>query len=103
MTEIEVKDGNKTTNLCFTDDILSFGVKKKNFAATSKAISIPARNILSIILDKTNVIIKALVPKGKLNLKLKTYSFGAIDEEAAQSWIKTIDLAAYKGINLYRK
>src|ERR1043165_4540394 len=103
MTEVEVKDGNKTTNLSFTDEILSFKVKKKKFTATNKVISIPARNILSITLDKTKdirVIINALVPKGKVNLKLKTYSFEAIDEEAAQLWIKTIDLAAYKGTNL---
>ena len=98
---LQVKNGDKSTNLSLTDDVLSFQAKKKNFIATSKLINIPVRNILSVTLDKTEdvrVRIKALVPKGKLKLKLKDYSFGVIDEEAAQSWIKTTDLAAYKGM-----
>ncbi|RIA85878.1 ATP-NAD kinase-like domain-containing protein [Glomus cerebriforme] len=98
--QLEVKNGDKPTNLSFTDDILSFEVEKKNFKSINKLISIHSRNILSVTLDKSNdvlrVVIEAIVPKGKLKLKLKTYSFEAIDEEAVQSWINTINLAAYK-------
>ena len=109
MTQLQVKNEDGSTNLSLTDDILSFQVKRKSFISTSKPINIPIKNVLSITLDKTKdirVIIKALVPKGKLKLKLKTYSFEVINEEAAQSWIKTTDLAAYKGmclLVLYRK
>jgi hypothetical protein len=53
-----------------------------------------------VYLDKSKearIIIKALVPQGKLTLKLDTFSFEIIDEEAATLWIKKINDAVYKG------
>ncbi|GBB93583.1 hypothetical protein RclHR1_00220017 [Rhizophagus clarus] len=102
MTEIlqlQVKNEDKTINLSLNNDILSFEMKKKKFKAANKLISIPARNILSVALDETKgsrVMINALIPKDKLKLKLKTYSFEPNDEETAQSWINAVNLAAYK-------
>jgi hypothetical protein len=104
--QLQVKNEDKTMNLSFNNDILSFEMRKKNFKATNKPLGIPASNILSVTLDKTSgsrIMINALVPKGKLKLKLKTYSFKPIDEEAAQSWINAINLAAYKGMNFCSK
>ena len=101
MTQLRVKNGDGSTNLSLTDDILSFQVKRKNFISTSKPINIPIKNVLSVTLDEkenARVIIKALVPKGKLQLELETYSFEVVDKEEAQSWIKTTELAAYKGM-----
>lgn len=96
--QLQVKNEDKTINLSFNNDILSFEMKKKNFKGTNKPISIPARNILSVTLNDSRIIINALVPKDKLKLKLKTYSFELNDERAAQTWKDTVNLAAYKGI-----
>ncbi|CAB5390185.1 hypothetical protein RhiirA5_346763 [Rhizophagus irregularis] len=93
--QLQVKNEDKTINLSFNNDILSFE-KKKNFKGTNKPISIPARNILSVTLNDSRIIINALVPKDKLKLKLKTYSFELNDESAAQTWKDTVNLAAYK-------
>lgn len=96
--QLRVKNEDKTINLSFNNDILSFEMKKKNFKAANKPISIPARNILSVTLNDSRITINALIPKDKLKLKLKTYSFEHNDEKAAQTWIDTVNLAAYKGI-----
>ncbi|GBB99210.1 hypothetical protein RclHR1_03450005 [Rhizophagus clarus] len=97
--QVKVKsDDNNTTSLSFSDDVLLLE-QKKNFGATNKPIKISARHILSVYLDKSKearIIIKALSPQGKLTLKLDTFSFEVIDEEAAKIWIKTINDIIYK-------
>ncbi|CAB4376169.1 unnamed protein product [Rhizophagus irregularis] len=97
--QVKVKsDGNNTTSLSFSDDVLLLE-QKKNSGVTNKPIKISARYILSVYLDKSKevrIIIKALIPQGKLILKLDTFSFEVIDEEAATLWIKAINDAVYK-------
>uniref|UniRef100_A0A1D1ZF52 Sphingoid long chain base kinase 4 n=1 Tax=Anthurium amnicola TaxID=1678845 RepID=A0A1D1ZF52_9ARAE len=98
--QVKVKsDDSNTTSLSFSDDVLLLEQNKK-FGVTNKPIKISSRYILSVYLDKSNdarIIIKALLPQGKLSLKLDTFSFEVIDEEAAKLWIKKINDAVYKG------
>ncbi|CAI2179598.1 6665_t:CDS:2 [Funneliformis geosporum] len=97
IVSLQVKSENKNINLSLIDDKLSFELHKKS--AKNNPTSIPVRNILYVALDKTEDIsirINVLVPKDKLTLKLKEYSFEVIDEESAQSWIKTVNSTAYK-------
>ncbi|CAG8638153.1 14622_t:CDS:2 [Funneliformis mosseae] len=97
IVSLQVKNGNKNINLSLIDDKLSFELNMKS--ANNNPISIPARNILYIALDKTKdtcIRINVLVPKDKLTLKLKEFSFQVIDEESTQSWIKAVNSTAYK-------
>ncbi|RIA92869.1 ATP-NAD kinase-like domain-containing protein [Glomus cerebriforme] len=99
--QIKVKsDDNNTTSLSFSDDILALEQKKK-IGVTIKPTKISSRYILSVYLDKSKdarIIIKALIPQGKLTLKLTSFSFEAIDEEAAKLWTRAVNDAVYKDV-----
>ncbi|CAG8576299.1 3970_t:CDS:2 [Funneliformis mosseae] len=76
MLSLQAKNGDNTTILSFSSDALSFESKNK--------------------IGGIRIIVKALIPHGKLVLKLNTFSFDVLDEEIAKLWIENVNAIVYK-------
>ncbi|CAG8495612.1 15529_t:CDS:2 [Acaulospora colombiana] len=98
MTEersLQVKSGNTTINLTFSNEILSI--------AGARRTDIPSRNILDVALKPspagtTHVDIQALVPFKVNKLKLNNFNYEVVQSQSADSWVEFVKNVAYQKV-----